>query len=207
VPVRYFMPLFPVFLVAAGLFLDELIGRRRLLGLTVATVVIGYTVLFTATTTHRFTNDTRLQAGTWIERNLPEGSILLLAHSILRSYSPLPDPERVPSRLVRLGRLDATVAAHQQDMSGSPTGAKVYISATGLEYLRYYRTRNPDSVAAWDELRNNSSKYRLVQSFESWYLNKTFYSWLDPMYASYFVAPRIEIYEALPRPAGSATEP
>ena len=53
-------------------------------------------------------------------------------------------------------------------------------------------------MAAWDHLRQNPSRYRLVRVFERWYLNKGFYSWLDPMYASYFVAPRIEIYEALP---------
>jgi hypothetical protein len=196
VPVRYFMPLFPIGLVAAGLFLDELLAKRRAVGLTVAALVAGYTTAFTATTTHRFTNDTRLQAGTWVEEHLPAGSVMLLAHSILRSYSPLPEPEIVPSRLVRLGRLDRTVAEYQIDMAGTPS--KVYISASGLEYLRYYRTREPASVAAWDELRRNPTRYRLVRTFDSWYLNKSFYSYLDPMYASYFVAPTIEIYEALP---------
>ncbi len=92
--------------------------------------------------------------------------------------------------------LDRTVEEYQKDFVGSPTGAKVYISASGLEYLRYYRTKEPDSVAAWDHVRQNPSRYRLVRAFERWYLNKDFYSWLDPMYASYFVAPRIEIYEA-----------
>jgi hypothetical protein len=81
-------------------------------------------------------------------------------------------------------------------MAGTP--ARVYVSASGLEYLRYYRTRAPASVAAWDELRKNPTKYRLIRTFESWYLNKPFYASLDPMYASYFVAPTIEIYEALP---------
>ena len=196
VPVRYFMPLFPVLLVAAALALDALLVRRRRLGLVVAAVVVGYTAAFTATTTHRFTYDTRNESGEWIENNLPQGSVLLLAHSILRAYSPLPDPERVPSRLVRLGRLDRLVAEYQQDMAGSPTGAKVYVSASGLEYLRYYRTREPESVAAWDHIRQNPTKFRMVRAFERWYLNKSFYSWLDPMYANYFVAPRIEIYEA-----------
>lgn len=198
VPVRYFMPLFPVLLVAAGLFLDAVLTRRPRLGLALAVIVIGYTTAFTATTVHRFTYDTRNESGEWIERHVPPGSVVLLAHSILRSYSPLPDPDRVPSRLVRLGRLDRTVAEYQKDMAASPTGAKVYVSASGLEYLRYYRTQEPESVAAWDHLRRNPSQYRLVQAFDRWYLNKDFYSWLDPMYASYFVAPRIEIYEALP---------
>jgi hypothetical protein len=162
----------------------------------VAVIVIGYTAAFTATTTHRFTYDTRNESGEWIERNAPTGSVLLLAHSILRSYSPLPEPEVVLSRLVRLGRLDRTVEEYQKDMAG--TAAKVYVSASGLEYLRYYRTKEPDSVAAWDHLRQNPSRYRLVRVFERWYLNKDFYSSLDPMYANYFVAPRIEIYEALP---------
>jgi hypothetical protein len=198
VPVRYFMPLFPVLLVAAGLLLDDILARRRLAGLAIAAVVIGYTTAFTATSTHRFTNDTRLQAGAWIEQYAPPGSVLLLAHSILRSYSPLPEPERVPSRLVRLGRLEPTVAAYQKDMQAGPAGARVFISASGLEYLRYYRTREPASVAAWDELRRDPSRYRLVRTFDSWFLNKSFYAWLDPMYASYFISPTIEIYEALP---------
>jgi hypothetical protein len=197
VPVRYFMPLFPVLLVAAALLLDTLLLGRRWLGLVVAAIVIGYTAAFTATTTNRFTYDTRNESGEWIEASVPPGSVLLLAHSILRAYSPLPDPERVPSRLVRLGRLDRLVAEYQQDLAGSPTGAKVYVSASGLEYLRYYRTREPDSVAAWDHLRQNPAQYRLIKVFERWYLNKRFYSWLDPMYANYFVAPRIEIYEAV----------
>jgi hypothetical protein len=187
-----------VFLVAAGLFLDTLLTRRRWLGLAVAALVIGYTTAFTATTTHRFTYDTRNESGEWVENNVAPGSVLLLAHSILRSYSPLPDPEKVPSRLVRLSRLDRTVAAYQEDLANSPAGAKVYISATGLEYMRYYRTQDPDSIATWDHLRANPTRYRLIRVFERWYLNKNFYSWLDPMYANYFVAPRIEIYEALP---------
>jgi Dolichyl-phosphate-mannose-protein mannosyltransferase len=197
VPVRYFMPLFPVLIVAAGLFLDALLQKRRGLGVAVALVVMGYTAAFTATTTHRFTYDTRNESGTWIEENVPPGSVLLLAHSILRSYSPFPDPDRVPSRQVRLGRLDRTAAEYQKDLADSPTGANVYVSASGLEYLRYYRTKEPESVAAWDHLRANPAQYRLVRVFERWYLNKDLYSWLDPMYANYFVAPRIEIYEAI----------
>ena len=196
VPVRYFMPIFPVLLVAAGLFLDRLLVHRRWLGIAVTVLVVAYTTVFTATTTHRFTHDTRNESAEWIERNLPPGSVLLLAHSILRSYSPLPDPDRIPSRLVRLGRLDRTVAEYQKDFSASATGARVYVSASGLEYLRYYRTREPESVAAWDHLRDNPGQYQLIKAFERWYLNKPFYSWLDPMYANYFVAPRIEIYEA-----------
>ena len=64
--------------------------------------------------------------------------------------------------------------------------------------LALHARRSADSVAAWDHLRQNPTRYRLVRVFERWYLNKNFYSWLDPMYANYFVAPRIEIYEALP---------
>ena len=84
-------------------------SRGQWLGIAVTAMVLGYTTAFTATTTHRLTYDTRNESGEWIERHVPPGSVLLLAHSILRSYSPLPDPERVPSRLVRLGRLDRTV--------------------------------------------------------------------------------------------------
>jgi hypothetical protein len=192
------MPLFPIFLVAAGLFLDRLLDRRRALGLAVAVLVFGYTIAFTATTTHRFTYDTRLESAEWAEANFPEGSVLLLAHSILRSYSPLPDPDRIPSRLVRLGRLEATVRAYQEEFAEKGSTGKVYVSASALEYLRYYRTRIPDSVEAWDELRQNPERYQFVRSFERWYLNRDFYAWLDPMYASYFVTPRIEFYEALP---------
>jgi hypothetical protein len=201
VPVRYFMPLFPIGIIAVGLFLDALIQRRRSAGWSLAAGVAAYTILFTATTTHRFRDDTRLASARWAENALPPGSIVLLAHARLRSYSPLPDPERLPTRAVSLRELERTAAAYKRQFAEEGTAAtrRVYIATSGLEFLRYYRSGVPESIETWDEIRKNPEKYRPLQAFEAWFLNVRFYAALDPMFASYFVSPRIEYYEYMSR--------
>jgi hypothetical protein len=192
--------MFPVFIVMAGFFLDWLLSAHRRVGIIVGLTVAAYTVAFTFTTTRRFVTDTRIQAAEWANRALPAGSTIILAQSRGRAYTARFDSTRFP--LVRhhsLRALHRRAASYAEDLASlGLRDARVYVSASSLDYDRYLRTKAPESIAAWEELRQHPSKYRRIQTFETWFLNKSFYMSLDPMFGGYFLSPRLEFYEYLP---------
>jgi hypothetical protein len=120
-----------------------------------------------------------------------------MVHSRSRAYTPNLDPNKFAIRSVSLRRLERTVEDYRV-RSGEPDSSRVvYLVASGLDFLRYYRTDLEESVEAWDSLRENSIRFRRIKSFEAHFLNRSFYESLDPMFASYFVSPDIEFYEYL----------
>jgi hypothetical protein len=199
VPVRYFMPLFPVLIVAAGIFLDWLLERAPAAGAIVGTVVAVYTLAFTFTTTRRFSEDTRLQAAAWAERSLAVGSTVFNAHPRSGfSYTVRLDESRFQMREAKLNELNRLVNAHSASIRrNGPKGAKVYVVASSMNYDRYYRSGDADMARSWDRLRRRPERFRRIRVFESRFLNKPFYTRLDPMFAGYFVSPRLEFYEVL----------
>jgi 4-amino-4-deoxy-L-arabinose transferase-like glycosyltransferase len=196
-PLRYTLPIYPFLLVMAALFLDDLFTRRRLIGAVVGSLVVAYTIGLTASTTSRFTDDTRLQAAAWAERWLNTGSAVLMVHTRAPySYVPRLDRTKFRSPVVRLQTLDTTVRDYRRRLpKGGPGAPTVYLCASSMDYVRYYRSGVPESVDAWDQVRANPSVYRPIKTFEASFLNQSFYQKLDPMFASYFVSPRIEFYE------------
>jgi 4-amino-4-deoxy-L-arabinose transferase-like glycosyltransferase len=201
VPVRYFMPMFPVFIVFAGLFLDWLLRTHRRVGFVVGSLVVAYTLAFTATTTHRFVTDTRIAATEWVNRVLVPGSTIIRAHARSQdAYTASFDRTRFP-RVRSEDLRDLHGRAQYYAEQAAATGRRdlrVYVSASSLDYDRYYRTRVPESIEAWDQIRRNPERYRLIRAFETWFLNKRFYMWLDPMFGGYFLSPRLEFYQYVP---------
>jgi hypothetical protein len=96
---------------------------------------------------------------------------------------------------VRLPLLYGMASQYRRNLGyGLPGAPGIYVCASSIDYLRYYRSGVPESIEAWDGLRANPATYRPIKVFETHYLNESFYRRLDPMFATYFVSPRIEFY-------------
>jgi hypothetical protein len=203
VPIRYFMPLFPILIIVGAWGFDRLLTWRPVLGAAVLVAVVGYTTAFTASTTHRFTDDTRVQAARWANQWLRPNSAVLTVHSRLRAYVPRLDPAKFDISDMSLRRLNLAIDDARNRQQAPGNSGVVYLVASGLDFVRYYRTSLPDSVQAWDTVRNNPKVFRKVKSFHAPFLNRPFYESLDPMFGSYFVSPDIEFYEYLGPGAGA----
>ena len=208
VPLRYYLPLLPMGAVFAACGLHRLWQwrpRLRWAGRALAIAVAAYTAVFTAATTYRFTDDTRVQAARWGDVNLPPGArVYFLYPGYRHSYVPLFTREDLVVRLVPLERA-RTLAAAVRRFPGMS-----FVVTTSLTYARDYRQGDKaqiaaahrrwhgsaDPVADWEFVRDNPEMFRLEKRFSAWFPNKRLYEALDPMYGGYFVSPTIEIYRS-----------
>ncbi len=186
VPIRYYLPIDPVLLIAPALMLaaglQARVPRVRWGAGGVLAVVIVYTAAFTISTTARFTDDTRIQAERWLEEHVAEGEKVLTVGATWY----LPVPKRARGEVVNELRYGAML-----DHIGA--GSPDYVVLTSLHYARSYRQQD-DNVRMWDTVRRGGVPYRLAQRFRAEYLNWRLYRKLDPMYEGYFISPTIEIY-------------
>jgi hypothetical protein len=186
-PIRYYLPVEPVLLLAPALALAAGVTSpaRRIRWGTAAwlIVVLGYTLAFTVSTTARFTDDTRLQAERWLRPLAEDGSSILLVGA--RWY--LPDPKGPGvTGLPVYGAMPRRVKHRRPD----------YVVLTSLHYIRSYRQQD-GNVALWDTVRRGVLPYRLERRFRVEYLNWRLYRKLDPLFEGYFVSPTIEVYRRL----------
>lgn len=150
--------------------------------------VFAYTTAFTLTSTHRFTEETRMVAAGWADRELTPGARVVYVEPIYElAYMPLLDPQRFELSRAGIRQLDGIVA----DLAAAPVG---YVCLSSLTYNRFYREGRPEMVRAWERIRDNPDHFRPVRTFAGWYLNKRWYRALDPMFDGYFVSPTIELY-------------
>ena len=196
VPIRYYLPVLPMLTIMAADGFDRALSSKarlpRLATLGALALVLVYTFVFTATSTWRFTKDTRIQAGEWIERELPGHSRIVFVESGFgHSYMPIFERDDV-----RVRRTSIAGARSLRPFLWESEGDGLLI-ATGLTFRRAYRQGDPDVVADWDLLRANPKRFELVRRFSSWYLHKQLYVALDPMYDGYFVSPTIELYRPI----------
>lgn len=202
VPLRYYLVLLPLMAVFGGVFFDTLFRNRRVprpVALGVATLIFGYTLAFTVSTTQRFTDDTRLQAGRWGDANIGPDSVVYNIRPIFGfAYMP------------RYERDDIELRAHPLELVRGLWGRSrrdrdhVWLAVSSVTYQRNYRQGaiDPQPIADWDYVRANHERYELEARFESRYLNKDLYTWLDPMFDGYFISPTVELYRAVPRGSG-----
>lgn len=192
VPIRYYLPILPVLLaVSAGL--PERLwaegGWRRALLLG----ILAYTGLFAATSTSRFSLDTRIEAADWANANLtPEASVVLVEPIFGDAYMPRLEDSRFRLASAPIGDLEGIVAGLRSHPSG-------YVCLSSLSYQRFYREGDPEKVRLWDWIRRNPEWFERVRVFEGWYLNRDVYTALDPMYGGYFISPTIEFYRFVGR--------
>jgi 4-amino-4-deoxy-L-arabinose transferase-like glycosyltransferase len=190
---RYLLPLAPFLCIFSGGFVDRLLHERwnrvlRVAALSCTAVAIIYTMAFTLSSGSRFIADTRLEAARWIEREIPSGSVLGL--TTITEYSPYVDREMY-------GVMVYDRALKSWWLRPSELPKPDYVVLTSLNYLRAARDpiRFDVYLTSFCRLWSGATPWVLRSRFESTYLHKDFYSALDPMFASYYVSPTIEIYE------------
>ena len=196
-PLRYYMPLLVLGCVVAGWWQESLLESsfplcRRLAWALVATT-LAYTALFSVQTVYRYAHETRMQAGLWLDRELPKGGAMLNAG--FNRYMALPsDP---PLYIIVSKAQELQLLRLPDDASWD------LIQITSLQYQRHYRHGNATMTEAYDRLRNPNGPFALVARFESHFINKRLYMKLDPMFEGYFVSPTIEFYRAKHPRAGA----
>ncbi len=187
-PLRYYLPIIGVLAICAGWWLGTVwASGRGWCRATVAVVTLatfGYTAAFTVTTTARYSRDTRIAAARWLEKKVAPGERVAAVGN--RSYLAIP----------RRPRFDFTVFSKARAFKLRSVKAYDVIQITSMNYLRAYRSGSAKALGNYRQLRSGRGGLRLVKRFEPWFLNRTLYERLDPMFGGYFVSPTIEIYRA-----------
>lgn len=190
VPLRYNLPLLVLGCCFAGMWQSAWLGESRRWRQRVALASLAacfiYTALFSIQTTSRWTRETRVEAGRWLDTALPKGGTMLMLG--WHRYGGMPsDPKRA---VVYASHLEKPIRCLE------PTDPYDLIQITSLHFDRYYREWHPAMTPAYERLRDPNGPFTLVKRFESRFLNKAFYAKLDPMFGGYFVSPTLEFYRA-----------
>jgi len=193
VPLRYYLPLIPVLIIISSFLFDQLLTRTTKWGFVVLVLVFAYTFVFSATTTHRFKHDTRLEAASWVVHNLKPGSqIFLVDPHFGFSYSPFFNSNIFRPSEISLRDLERGLNNHSFSSDS-------IFCLSSLDYDRYYRLKKDQiGIRIWDSIRNHPETFQKIITFESWFLNKWLYIQLDPMFEGYFISPTIEFYQLVP---------
>ena len=194
VPIRYYLPLIPFLIIISSYFFDSLIRSRPKWGILVLSGVFIYTAAFSITSTDRFKRDTRIESASWAVHNLRSGSeIYFVDPHFGFSYGPALDSKifhSIPISLSEMGRL----------MKNNSLPLYSIFCLSSLDYGRYYRQKvDREGIQLWDSIRKHPETFYKIKTFESWFLNKSMYCRLDPMYEGYFISPTIEFYQYFPK--------
>ena len=188
VPIRYYLPILPILVIISSLLLSDWTRKKSLFGRGAVAAVFVYTAAFAVTSTHRFTQPTRLEAAAWADANLEPGAVVVYVHPIFgQSYVPAIDPEKFLVRSAPITNLRRII----ETLEAVPDS---YVVLSSLTYNRFYRQGNAEMIERWDSIRRNSRDFRILATFDGWYLNKSWYTALDPMFDGYFISPTVEIY-------------
>ena len=68
VPIRYYLPILPVLIIITAHYFSQLLEKIPRWGTIFLTLVFVYTLVFSVTSTDRFSHDTRLEAAAWAAR-------------------------------------------------------------------------------------------------------------------------------------------
>jgi 4-amino-4-deoxy-L-arabinose transferase-like glycosyltransferase len=223
VPTRYYLPIQPILLVlAAGMLAWALARVGKTWKIVLAAVVLlalAYTLAYDISTVDRFRSDTRLQAARWAESELPAASRIILVEPIFDRGFIVPENDPGPMPFgVPLGRimeksylplfdrqrfqvLTRDLARTIFDVEKGRLGRGDILCLSSLVFLRDQRLGEAarERQRLWNFIRRNPRKFRRLRVFDSPFLNRGFYSTLDPMYACDFVSPTIEFYAPLAR--------
>ncbi len=189
VPIRYYLPILPVLIIITAYFFTHLLEKSPRWGIIFFAVVFSYTLVFSVTSTDRFRNDTRLEAAAWAVRNLKTpAKIYLVGPQFKYSYSPFFDGKSLKGIIIPLENMSKLIQKSSlRDQS--------ILCLSSLDYGRSYRERTDyNCIQMWDSIRKQSACFQKIKSFEGWFINKSLYMRLDPMFEGYFVSPTIEFY-------------
>lgn len=188
VPLRYYLPLLVVGVLFAGLWHGALLESPRksvrAFGLVIVPATLAYTALFTVQTTARYSHDTRVEAGKWLEQNLRHGgNLALCGWSRYVAY-----PGNLTNYNVLGGRDDRLVGRLQHD---DPYDL---VETTSMHRARHFRHAETNWINAYNHLDSSNGDFDRVARFESHFVNKRLYQRLDPMFGGYFISPTLDFY-------------
>ncbi len=223
VPTRYYLPIQPILLVlAAGMLAWALAraGKAAKFALAAAALLaLAYTLAYDVSTVDRFRRDTRLQAARWADSEFPAASRIVLVEPIFDRGFIVPEGDPGPMPFgVPLGRimeksylplfdhqryqvLTRDLARTIADVERGRLGRGDILCLSSMTFLRDDRMKEAgrERQRLWNFIRRNPRKFRRLRVFDAPFLNRGFYSALDPMYACDFVSPTIEFYTPLSR--------
>ncbi len=189
-PIRYYLPIIVLGCAFAGLWQAEWFESqsklRRMIALVATLACAAYTLIFTAQTSARYADETRVQAGRWLDTTPKTGTSLLVCG--WSRYMGMPaDTNRI---VVRGGEGSSEGRAGNTKKLQS----EQLIEITSLCYSRHYRVGDAAWIEAYRRLRDPNGLFEQVAKFESPFINKRLYMKLDPMFGGYFVSPTLEFY-------------
>jgi 4-amino-4-deoxy-L-arabinose transferase-like glycosyltransferase len=190
VPIRYYLPILPVLIIITAYNFSQLLEKSPRWGTIFLTLVFAYTLVFSVTSTDRFRHDTRLEAAAWAAGNLKAGStFFFVAPHFGFSYSPGLDDKIFNHISISLGDLKTRIMDYSLPDN-------CFLCLSSLDYDRDYRKKKDlKSIQVWESIRNQPELFEKIKSFQGWFINKSLYTRLDPMFAGYFVSPTIEFYQ------------
>jgi hypothetical protein len=173
---KYFMPMYPgLVLLAVGALVS--VRRRRVVGLVAAGVWL-YSLVLTASQVARFSPTPQQEVASWIAAATVRegrGPVRVGVPYLMLGL----DYYRVAGWVQRVGLTYVPVAdGHwldsQPDALVLPEWLEIAI-----------RRDRPDSESAHelDRLQSGMAGYREAKRWRSWYLQRDFYTWLDPAFA------------------------
>ena len=190
--VRYVLPVVPLLAVFAARALSRAMeSRQRIAAWAAAALtlgVVGYSFLYTWTSSARFANDTRLQAERAMSSVVPDGKSIAIP--AFANYLPSIDANRY--------RIVPCLAGTHDPQALVACGAD-YLIESGMFSNRADRDPNryTTAYAGWHALRDGQLGYVPVAEFRATYLNEAVYAKLDPMFEGYFLSPTIRIYRRM----------
>ncbi len=209
---RYLIPLVPVATICAALLFEQLWKKGakmdkiktknktshlgplsgyfsyKKLAAALLIFVLVYTAAFTTSTTHRFTEDNRDFAADWILSFTEPGASIVSQATFTDG-----DSVRLPGEL-NLGEIPNSLA----ELETNPPDYIVFTTIADKEYFRYIEAteENLNKRAVREEVRGGQS-YELVKSFDSKFINKGYYRFLDPYFEGFYISPTVEIYKKI----------
>lgn len=191
-PIRYYLPIIVLGCAFAGLWQAEWFESqsktRRTVALVATLACAVYTLIFTGQTAARYANETRVQAGRWLETVMaasPSNTVLICGSMHYMG---------APADISRLATNSGSGISEGLIRNNDRLMREQLIEISSLLYSRHFRAGNATWADAYRQLRNPKGSFELVKKFESHFINKRFYMKLDPMFGGYFVSPTLEFY-------------
>lgn len=169
---RLMLPIIPLLLIWGSRFY---VAQKKKILWILLIVVIAYTLIFSISTTARFSNDTRDQATQWIYQNIAQGSSIA---SDPEFYSP-----KLSSDVYMI------IPWIEMNLSWFEDNRPDYVIITSEHDFRKYPT------AEYGDFRKGKYGYKLFKTFKSGYFNQGLYTSLSLTFEGYPVSPTIEIYK------------
>ena len=119
----------------------------------------------------------------------PVSKIFLVGPHFKYSYSPYFDGKILKAVIIPLENMEKKIQT-------SSLADQSYLCLSSLDYSRSYReSNNLKDLQMWKFIRNQPELFEKIKSFQGYFINKSLYTRLDPMYEGYFVSPTIEFYQ------------